>query len=258
MKVCVIASGSKGNMTYVSAGNTNILIDAGISLLNASKRVKDIDLSTITDILITHEHSDHIGFLDTVLKKTNANLYINKNSFKALRVDIKDHLVGRKIAFIEGDSCYRIGDVEVCTLNLLHDTANIFGFIIMHEGRKFGYFTDTGIFPSRYKHLLSSLDCFVIEANHNVEMLINSDRDIRLINRILSTSGHLSNQVCFELLRETLSDQNKYIILGHVSEDCNSLNCLNEEIITKIYKLNNFKGEIIVASQNEATKIIEI
>mgnify|MGYP003289305695 CR=1 FL=1 len=254
MKVCVISSGSKGNMTYVSAGSTNILIDAGISLLNAIKRVPDIDFSCITDILVTHEHGDHIGFLDTVLKKTNANLFISKKSFIALKPEIKDRLIGRRIAFIEGDSCYKIGDVEVCTLNLLHDTANNFGYIIMHNGKKFGYFTDTGIFPSRYKYLLKELDCFVIEANHNVEMLINSDRDPRLINRILSTSGHLSNQVCFEVLNETLTNKVKYVILGHISEDCNSLHCLNEEIINK---LNNYQGEIIVSSQNEATKIIE-
>lgn len=254
MKVCVIASGSKGNMTYVSCGNNNILIDAGISLLNASKRALDIDFSKITDVLVTHEHGDHIAFLDTVLKKTNANLYISKKSFKALKPEMRDRLIGRRIAFIEGDSCYRIGDVEVCTLTLLHDTVNNFGFIIMHQGKKFGYFTDTGIFPSRYKHLLTDLDCYVLEANHNVEMLINSDRDPRLINRILSTSGHLSNQVCFDILNETLTDRVKYIILGHISEDCNSLHCLNEDIINKLY---NYKGEIIVASQNEATKIIE-
>ena len=254
MKVCVISSGSKGNMTYVSAGNTNILIDTGISLVNASKRVPSIDFSTITDVLVTHEHIDHVAFLDTVLKKTNANLYIEKKSFKALKPEIKDRLVGRRIAFIEGDSCYRIGDVEVCTLNLLHDTVNTFGYIIMHQGKKFGYFTDTGIFPTRYKSLLSNLDCFLIEANHNVEMLMNSNRDPRLINRILSTSGHLSNQVCYEILSETLNEKVKCVILGHISEDCNCLKCLNEEIVTK---LDCYEGEIIIASQNEATKIIE-
>ena len=85
MKVCVIASGSKGNMTYVESGNTKILIDAGISLINASKRVNSINFNEITDVLITHEHIDHIGFLASVLKKTNANLYISKKCFMSLR-----------------------------------------------------------------------------------------------------------------------------------------------------------------------------
>lgn len=257
MKVCVIASGSKGNMTYVSAGNTHILIDAGISLSSAQKRIANIDninLNNITDILITHEHGDHVAFIDTVLKKTNANLYISKKSFKAMKSILVDKMIGRRIAFIEGDSCYKIGDCEVCTLNMLHDTTNCFGFIIINEDKKFGYFTDTGIFPSRYKHLLPLLDSFVIEANHNVEMLINSNRDQMLINRILSTSGHLSNQVCYELLRDTLNDHVKYLFLGHVSEDCNSNKAIYDDIISK---LDNYKGEIIIASQNEATRLVE-
>ena len=108
MKVCVISSGSKGNMTYVSAGNTNILIDAGISLVNASKRAPEIELNKVTDILVTHEHIDHVAFLDTILKKTNANLYIEKKSFKALKPEIKDRLVGRRIAFIEGEKTVRV------------------------------------------------------------------------------------------------------------------------------------------------------
>ena len=81
MKFTVLASGSKGNMTYIEAGNHKILIDAGISLVNAKKRRDDIDFSKIDKVFITHEHSDHIKFIDTVLKKTNADLYIHKKTF---------------------------------------------------------------------------------------------------------------------------------------------------------------------------------
>ena len=80
MKFTVLASGSKGNMTYIEAGNHKILIDAGISLVNAKKRREDIDFSKIDKVFITHEHSDHIKFIDTVLKKTNADLYIHGHS----------------------------------------------------------------------------------------------------------------------------------------------------------------------------------
>lgn len=254
MKVCVIASGSKGNMTYVESKNTRILIDAGISISNAQERKPEIDFKTITDVLVTHEHIDHIQFLDTVIKKTNANLYISKKSFVKLKDKVKDNLVGRKIGFIDNECKYRIGDVEVLTLSLLHDTENTLGFIIVDGESKFGYFTDTGIFPTRYKNLLSDLNCFVIEANHNIEMLQNSNRDYFLINRILSPQGHMSNKACYELLNEVLTDKNKCIILSHVSEDCNSNECLETDIINK---LTDYKGEIIIAEQNNATKIIE-
>lgn len=256
MKVCVLASGSKGNMTYIEAGSTKVLIDAGISLVNAVKRTSEIDLCNITDILITHDHIDHIGFLATILKKTNANLYISKKCFMNLKKDVIDKIKYFKIRFIEGEARYIIGDVEVLTLKLSHDAADAFGYILSYNNKSVGYITDTGIFPTRYKELLSSLDCLIIEANHNVEMLVNSDRDIYLINRILSATGHLSNQACYELLNEVISSNNKYIVLAHISEDCNSDECLYSEIINKLN--NRFKGEILIARQHEAIKVIEL
>ena len=256
MRFCVIASGSKGNMTYVEGGSTKLLIDTGITLTAASKRCSDIDFSKITDILITHEHSDHIHFIDTVLKKTDANLYISKKSFMNFRKDLINRLKGYNIKFIEEESRYFIGDFEVLTLALSHDCADIFGYIINHQGKSLAYVTDTGVFPNRYKELLKKVDGLIIEANHNVEMLINSDRDIYLINRILSAKGHLSNQVCFELLNEYLTNQTKYVILAHVSEDCNNDECLENEIIMKLK--GKYEGEILIARQKEAIQVIEL
>lgn len=259
MKFCVIASGSAGNMTYVEAGSTKLLIDCGISLPNAINRLEekniDIDLKEVTDILITHEHDDHVAFIDTVVKKTKANLYINELSFKNLKPNVRDNLIGQNIAFLEGDGCYRIGDVEVCTLVLNHDCKNNFGFVIRYKNKQFGYFTDTGIFPSRYKYLLSELDSFVIEANHDVEMLQNSGRPYYLINRILSTTGHLSNQITYELLRDTLTTRTKNIVFAHVSRDCNSQSCIECDIISK-FKDSNIK--FLIAKQYEAIEAIEI
>lgn len=256
MRFCVIASGSKGNMTYVEAKDTRLLIDAGITLAAANKRCSDIDLSNITDILITHEHSDHIHYIDTVLKKTNANLYISKKSFMNLRKDLINRLKGYNIKFIEEESRYFIGDFEVLTLALSHDSADVFGYIINHQGKSLAYITDTGVFPNRYKDLLKTVDGLIIEANHNVEMLINSDRDIYLINRILSAKGHLSNQVCFEILNEYLTSKTKYVILAHISEDCNNDECLDVEIISKLK--DKYEGEILIARQREAIKVIEL
>lgn len=256
MKFCVVASGSKGNMTYIETNSKRILVDTGISLLNASKRCSSIDFNNITDIFITHEHIDHIHFLPSILKKTNANLYISKKSFMSLKPDVFNSIKMYNIRFIEGESRYILDDLEVLTLSLSHDTKETFGYIFISDGKSIGYITDTGIFPIRYKSLIGDLDALIIEANHNVEMLVNSDRDLYLINRILSTKGHLSNQACFDLLNECLSNRVKYVILAHVSEDCNCDECLYNEIINKI--INKYKGEISIARQYEAMKVIEL
>ncbi len=253
MKVCVVSSGSKGNMTYIETEKTRILIDCGISYKNATSRC-GIDFSKVTDILITHEHSDHVAFLKTFLKKSNANLYIHKNTFLALKEELREEISDMNIGFIEKDSCYHIGDCNCYTLELSHDCSNIFGYIIECGDKKFGCFTDTGFFPLQYKSLLSDLDCLLIEANHNIEMLMDSNRDYFLINRILSTEGHMSNKACYDLLNEVLNGKTKNVILGHISEDCNNLSCLEDEIISKLSNRTNF----LVSSQYEALKVIEI
>ena len=126
MKVCVLASGSKGNMTYIEAGNTKLLIDTGITLANAKKRCSALDFSNITDIIITHEHGDHVGYLDTVYKKTKANIYMSKKSFNGMKPNFRDKFVGVKIGFLEPESRYKIGDVMITTFKLSHlSTSNI-------------------------------------------------------------------------------------------------------------------------------------
>lgn len=251
MKFCVLGSGSCGNMTYIEAGNTKLVIDCGISFPDACKRAPHLDIKNVSAVFVTHEHTDHVKFLATFIKKTHATLYICKKTFDALKPEIRNGLVGSSIAFIEGDGCYKIGDVDVCTLTLLHDASNNFGYIIRYQDKQIGIFTDTGIFPSRYKHLLSSLDAFLIEANHNVELLQNSERPYVVINRTLSSTGHMSNKACCDLLKEVLSDRVKYVLLGHISEDCNSLGCLHEEIISNFKETNT---HFIIAKRNEASE----
>ena len=255
MKFCVLASGSKGNMTYIEAGNTKILIDAGITLKGASLRTSEIDFNSITDILITHDHSDHCKNIETVLKKTNANLYLAKKTFYELK-NKGYNFDGFTVQFLEYEGRYKIGDIEVLTLELSHDSPAIFGFIFIHDGKEVGYITDTGVFPKKYKGLIKDMDALIIESNHNVEMLINSKREQFLIKRILSPNGHLSNQACYELLKDNLGDKVKYLVLAHISEDCNCDECLYEEVINKLNK--DYKGEILIARQYEATKVIEV
>lgn len=258
MKVCVLSSGSKGNMTYIESGNTRLLIDAGISLSNAKNRRDGLNLDSITDIIVTHEHTDHIDFLYSIYKKTKANIYMSSKSFEKMKPNQKDKLLGAKIGFIESEAKYTIGDVKVLTFKLNHDCGEVFGYIVCGEGKKVGYFTDTGIMPEKYIKFLKDLDVLIIEANHNVQMLLSSQRDYSLINRILSSEGHLSNQRCYEILRDILTEKSKYVILAHISEDCNNEQCLYEEIVNKLKVIDNYKGEIIIGSQYEATKVIEL
>ncbi|MBP6904132.1 MAG: MBL fold metallo-hydrolase [Bacilli bacterium] len=256
MKFCVVASGSKGNMTYIETKEARILIDAGIALSDAQKRLPEINFSSITDIFITHEHNDHVRYLETIARKTRANIYMHKKAFENLPPKMKAELKKHKISFIEENGQYQLKDFNLLTLGLSHDTASNLGYVFSSEGTSLAYVTDTGFFPHQYIEAISNIDAIIIEANHSVEDLLNSNRHWTLKQRILSERGHLSNQDCFELLEVIGPSIHKYIILAHVSEDCNSDEAIQAEVISKL--AINFKGEILIARQREAIKIIEI
>lgn len=258
MKFCTIASGSKGNMTYIETNQTKVIIDAGISLSDATNRTNeyDLDLTNVEGVIITHEHSDHVKFLPTILKKTKATLYINKLSFDNIDRNIKEKLVNINVKFLEANKRYKIKDLDFLTLKLSHDSANIFGYVFMNEEKRLAYITDTGFFPIHYVDIIKNVDALIIESNHDVSMLLESNRPWILKERILSPHGHMSNYICQQLLVNILNERHKIVILAHISQECNSLDIIESEIIQEVKKI--FKGDILVAQQSVALKLCQI
>lgn len=258
MKFCTIASGSKGNMTYIESNNTKILLDVGISLREAKNRTttQNIDFKNINAIIISHEHIDHVRFLPTFIKHTDAVLYISKLSFDNLNFKIKSELVNRRIVFIEENKRYKINDIDVLTLELSHDSAAAFGFIFIGNNKRLASLTDTGFLPVKYINILKEVDALIIEANHDVQMLMECNRPLELKHRILSPKGHMSNHICLQVLLNVLNERHKIVMLAHISEECNSIDIIQNEIIFEVEKIYN--GEILIASQFEASKIFKL
>lgn len=256
MRFCVIGSGSRGNMTYIETKQNKILLDAGISYRDASKRVEelDIDITKVNKIFITHEHYDHVGFIDTMAKKTNAKIYMLRDVYYGMPDRKKEKIRDLDINFIEAEARYIFDDLEVLTLRLSHDSKGILGYIFSSENKRLIYVTDTGIFPSKYEEILKTSDALIIEANHNVEMLLESSRPQDLKQRILSVYGHLSNDITCELIKRVFVKQ-KYIILAHVSEECNSDEALYNDIISYF---PDIKERIFIAYQKVPTKVFTL
>lgn len=259
MKIVVLASGSAGNATYIeTAAGVKILIDAGVSYLQITKRLRNqnIKLETLDAIIITHEHTDHTKSLIRLLDKTKAMLYINKKSYKHLDRTIKDGIEHYPICFIEEETKYQIKDLMFMPLSLSHDAANTFGYILESEGKSLGYITDTGVVPIKYLPLLARMNVLIMESNHDVEMLLNSSRHWSLKQRILSPYGHLSNQMCSEILKSVISEHTKYVVLAHISRECNTYELAYDFNIKELS--DKEKIEILVARQEEELKLISI
>lgn len=258
MKFCTISSGSKGNMVYIETETTKVILDVGISFREANIRIqeKDINFEDIDAIIISHEHSDHVRFLGTFLKKTKAVLYINELSFNNLSYTVKSTLDNIKVKFIEENKIYKIKDLEILTLKLSHDSANIFGFIFIEGNKRLAYITDTGFLPLQYINILKDIDALIIECNHDITMLMESNRSLDLKHRILSPKGHMSNHICLQILLSILNERHKIVMLAHLSEDCNSIELVESDVINEAKKICNTKIEI--ASQWEASNIYQI
>lgn len=250
MKISVLASGSKGNCTYVETENNKVLIDLGMSNLYVEKSLSSLNVNAdeIDSIFITHTHVDHIAGLKVFVKKHHPTVYLTKKMYEELYSVIDNYVI------IE-DKIY-LNDLVVDYFKTSHDTPDSVGYIFSSNEKSFVYVTDTGYINVKNFKNLTNKDAYVFESNHDIELLMNNSRyPYHTKQRILGDRGHLSNVQSSDYLKQLTGDNTKYIILAHLSEQNNdpvlALNTLEQ-------KLNNDKINIMVACQNEKTELIEV
>ena len=134
MKYCVLASGSKGNMTYIETDQVRIFIDAGISYKEMKRRMP-VNVDQIDAIFITHEHGDHMSGLITIANKTHAVVYMSEETHEVYIRRYKEKTADIPVRLIEANRKYTIADLQFFTLKLSHDVNSCFGYIIAHQKR---------------------------------------------------------------------------------------------------------------------------
>ena len=252
MKVIVLSSGSKGNTTYIEANNTKILIDAGNTCKYILNKLEEynIDPQEIDAILITHTHSDHIKGLPVLLKKINPCVYITKKMHKELEYLENYHIIEEEQLIIK--------DIIVDVIKTSHDTEDSVGYIINNQDKSIVYITDTGYINKKYFDILTNRDIYIMESNHDIEMLNNSSYPFATRQRILSDKGHLSNYDSAKYLSNFIGNKTKYILLAHLSEENNTEELAYETLIDRLNKENIKINNIIIAKQNKETEFITI
>jgi len=239
----VVGSGSKGNATLLFDEETLIQIDMGLPMRRITAALESINKnkSDLQGILITHEHTDHIKNLS--MYKGKVPIYASKGTI--------DYFYHEVVPF---DS-FEIGTLSVIPFMTSHDAANPVGYVVISGKTKLVYLTDSGYIPEESLDYLKDADYYIMESNHDLKMLMKSNRPAILKRRIKGDEGHLSNIDSAIYLSELVGPKTKEIYLAHLSEECN-LPELALEAYRKTFKKQEvpYDINIICLKQNEAVR----
>lgn len=237
MEFHVLASGSKGNATFIYEDGCGILIDCGIARKQLLFKLKNLGFSEtdITYVFLTHDHYDH-----------NKNIHIfNQDIVFTSRNNIDDIDDYHTLIPYEHR---QFGIFDVLTLKTSHDASDPIGFVFSTQETLL-YMTDTGYVSQKNRKYMYNLDYYIIESNHDIEMLMNTKRPLFLKNRILNDKGHLNNEYSARLMSELIGDKTKEIVLAHLSQEANTPEKAMETYL-KIFQEQNISFKNIkIASQ---------
>ena len=224
MKLCSIASGSSGNCIYVGSGQTNLLVDAGISAKRIENGLNGIDIKpdNVQGILITHEHSDHISGLGILARKYNIPIYATYETIQSIRkIKAIGNISEELFYFVKPNEPFEINDIVVEPFATSHDASNPVCYTMQSEGHKVGVATDLGKYDDYIISKLQDADLLMIEANHDVNMLMVGRYPYYLKQRILGDRGHLSNDSSADLISKLVNPRLQGVLLAHLSKENN-------------------------------------
>ena len=221
---CPLFSGSSGNALFIGAGDTRILIDAGMPGKSITEALKQIDVlpETLNGIAVTHEHSDHVKGVGIMSRKYHIPIYANERTWNAMARSIGEiHPANRRI--IQDEEDFFIGDLALYPFSIPHDAADPVGYRVFYGGRSVATATDMGYARKNVLKTLAGVDVLLLESNHDPELLkINPHYSMYLKQRILSNHGHLSNEASAEALLQLLETGVTEVLLGHLSGENNT------------------------------------
>lgn len=235
MKLTVLGSGSTGNAVLIVAGETRVLVDAGLSAKEIGRRLALVgeDVRRLDGVLVTHEHGDHAGGLRVLLRSVDCPVYISATTCDAYvseRVNVgndeprkRTAALSDRVEHIESSRDFRIGEIDFHPFTIPHDAVDNFGFTATHEGVKIATLMDFGRITTLITEQLRGCAAILIESNHSRDMLKACDAyPWELKQRILSRLGHLSNEDVADWLRGGFDGTARHIVLTHLSQRANN------------------------------------
>jgi phosphoribosyl 1,2-cyclic phosphodiesterase len=220
VKIVVLGSGSRGNCTFVQGGRTRILIDAGFSAKEIARRLHEVGerLEDVDAVLVTHEHSDHVGGAGVLARKHRIPVFCCPETLReaGLEGNIPEWVP------VTPGAAFEVGDIRVEPFTVPHDASVTLGFRVTAEGISVGYCTDLGHVTSVVRDRLSGSHVLIVESNHDLDMLRDGEYPWSLKQRVGGRHGHLSNEATATLLSDVVGGDSFAVALAHLSERNNA------------------------------------
>lgn len=256
MRFCVLGSGSRGNCTYIEAGETRLLIDAGFSGKEITRRLALIGRNPeqLSAILVTHEHNDHIAGVGVLSRRFKLPVYANPGTHLGA-----EGRVGKLFDLREFSTGQRFGlaGLEIHPFAISHDTADPVGFVVDSGLQRIGYCTDTGRVTKLMAHLLGNCNGLILEANHDPGMLKDGPYPLPLKQRVGSNRGHLANAEAVSFARQLGRGTLQTLVLAHLSETNNHPDLVRQEV-RRQFNNRCDPPEIILATQSEPCPLVAL
>lgn len=219
-------SGSSGNCAYIGDSDGGLLIDAGVDAATVEEELRrnGIGLDHIRGILLTHDHSDHVRYVYTLVRKRPwISVYCTPRVMNGM---LRRHNISRRIKdyhrAIYKEHPFQVGGFEVTAFEVMHDGSDNAGFFITHGRHRMAVATDLGCVSERADYYMSRANYLMIEANYDDAMLTAGTYPEYLKARIRSANGHLCNDVTAEYVGRVYSREMRHIFLCHLSKDNNT------------------------------------
>jgi len=240
-RVCSLFSGSSGNATYIGTEKTHILVDAGVPMKNIIAGLNHIGVEgrELKGILVTHEHSDHIKSVGAISRKFDVPVYANKDTWQAMESKIGP-VAARNQRIFDNNMDFYIQDINVQPYEIPHDAADPVGYSFYFQNKKISITTDLGHTNSKIIKAVMDSDLVILEANHDLDMLMAGPYPMYLKKRISGKKGHLSNVDTGKALLELIKGKVTHVLLAHLSQE-NNYPQLAYQTVVEILESNGVK-----------------
>jgi phosphoribosyl 1,2-cyclic phosphodiesterase len=244
-----LGSGSEGNALLVNTGETTVMIDCGFGIKELIRRSERIgfDLSTLTAIIITHEHGDHVGGAPRLAKRLGIPVWLTFGTLSAT----ESKWIDCTLRGFDSHDAFVVGDLEILPFPVPHDAREPVQMVVSDGHARLGVLTDVGESTAHIESSLSDCDALFLEANHCEKMLAASAYPPGLKARISGRFGHLSNRVSAALLSRIAGEKLRCVAGAHLSRQNNQ-----PELVRAAFAnvLMDHDADIVIATQDEGLR----